>query len=393
MRSSDRITVLRNGELRRRISGGRAAAAGADHRDGRARARGAGRRPRTRVRATSRGASGAARRSGIGPARPVAPLDLDVRRGEVRGPRRACSAPAAPSSRGCCSASTAPTAASCGRRRSRCAALAGAMRSRTASRCAPRTARPKASSPSCRCARTSCWRCRRGWAAAAPVARAQQAEIAERLRRALGIKTRRRSTRRSAALRRQPAEGAAGALARDRAAAADPRRADARHRRRRQAGNHGRRSSALAREGMAVLFISSEMDEVVRVADRIAVLRDRRKVGELPGGSAEQAVYHLIAAGAPDDASAAPCAMAAASPVLAARRRWSCCSPSTRSSTPASGTAVARRPSLRQPHRHPQPRRAAGAGRARHDAGDRDARHRHLGRRRGGDRGGGRRRC
>ena len=53
---------------------------------------------------------------------------------------------------------------------------------------------------------------------------------------------------------------------------------------------------ALARRGLAVLFISSEMDEVVRVADRIVVLRDRARVGELPGGSSEQAVYHLIAA-------------------------------------------------------------------------------------------------
>jgi len=41
----------------------------------------------------------------------------------------------------------------------------------------------------------------------------------------------------------------------------------------------------LARHGMAVLFISSEFEEVVRVSDRIAVMRDRRKVGELPGGS------------------------------------------------------------------------------------------------------------
>ena len=54
---------------------------------------------------------------------------------------------------------------------------------------------------------------------------------------------------------------------------------------------------ALARGGLAVLFISSEMDEVVRVSDRIVVLRDRSKVGELPGNSSEQAVYHLIAAG------------------------------------------------------------------------------------------------
>jgi simple sugar transport system ATP-binding protein len=52
----------------------------------------------------------------------------------------------------------------------------------------------------------------------------------------------------------------------------------------------------LAKAGMAVLFISSEMSEVVRVSNRIAVLRDRRKVGELPGGSSEDAVYELIAA-------------------------------------------------------------------------------------------------
>jgi monosaccharide-transporting ATPase len=50
----------------------------------------------------------------------------------------------------------------------------------------------------------------------------------------------------------------------------------------------------LARKGMAVLFISAEMEELVRVSDRIAVMRDRRKVGELPGGCGEAAVYDLI---------------------------------------------------------------------------------------------------
>jgi galactofuranose transport system ATP-binding protein len=54
---------------------------------------------------------------------------------------------------------------------------------------------------------------------------------------------------------------------------------------------------ALARNGLAVMFISSEMDEVLRVSDRIAVLRNRSKVGELPGASSEQQIYHLIAAG------------------------------------------------------------------------------------------------
>ena len=52
----------------------------------------------------------------------------------------------------------------------------------------------------------------------------------------------------------------------------------------------------LAEAGMAVIFISSEISEVVRVAHRIVVLRDRRKVGELPAGSSEDDVYELIAA-------------------------------------------------------------------------------------------------
>src|SRR5262249_36844770 len=52
---------------------------------------------------------------------------------------------------------------------------------------------------------------------------------------------------------------------------------------------------ALATGGTAVLFISAEIGEVVRVADRIVVLRDRAKAGELPGGAGEDAVYSMIA--------------------------------------------------------------------------------------------------
>ena len=38
------------------------------------------------------------------------------------------------------------------------------------------------------------------------------------------------------------------------------------------------------------------MSEVLRVSDTIAVLRDRRKVGELKGeGSSEQDVFRMIA--------------------------------------------------------------------------------------------------
>ena len=50
----------------------------------------------------------------------------------------------------------------------------------------------------------------------------------------------------------------------------------------------------LAREGMSVVFISSEIDEVLRIADRIVVLRDRRKAGELPRGTSEAEVMNLI---------------------------------------------------------------------------------------------------
>lgn len=39
----------------------------------------------------------------------------------------------------------------------------------------------------------------------------------------------------------------------------------------------------LAADGMAVLFVSAELEEVVRVCDRVVVLRDRRKVTELDG--------------------------------------------------------------------------------------------------------------
>jgi galactofuranose transport system ATP-binding protein len=50
--------------------------------------------------------------------------------------------------------------------------------------------------------------------------------------------------------------------------------------------------------GMAVVFISSEMDEVVEYSDRIVVLRDRRKVGELDASQADaHTVFEMIAGG------------------------------------------------------------------------------------------------
>jgi monosaccharide-transporting ATPase len=50
----------------------------------------------------------------------------------------------------------------------------------------------------------------------------------------------------------------------------------------------------LAREGMSVLFISSEIDEVLRISDRIVVMRDRRKAGELARGCTEAEVMDVI---------------------------------------------------------------------------------------------------
>jgi simple sugar transport system ATP-binding protein len=42
-----------------------------------------------------------------------------------------------------------------------------------------------------------------------------------------------------------------------------------------------RKVAELAGRGLAVVFISSELEEVLRIAQRVAVLRDRRKIGEL----------------------------------------------------------------------------------------------------------------
>ena len=53
----------------------------------------------------------------------------------------------------------------------------------------------------------------------------------------------------------------------------------------------------LATEGVSVVFISSELEEVVRISDRVVVLKDREKIGEIvngPGVTA-QMVVDLIA--------------------------------------------------------------------------------------------------
>jgi ribose transport system ATP-binding protein len=49
----------------------------------------------------------------------------------------------------------------------------------------------------------------------------------------------------------------------------------------------------LAREGVAVLMISSELPELIGMSDRILVMHEGRLSGELPGGSGEQEIMRL----------------------------------------------------------------------------------------------------
>ncbi|MGE6738118.1 ATP-binding cassette domain-containing protein, partial [Streptomyces sp. NPDC059900] len=61
----------------------------------------------------------------------------------------------------------------------------------------------------------------------------------------------------------------------------------------------------LAREGIAVLIVSSELPELIGMSDRILVMAEGRIAGELPAGAAEEDVMRL-ATTAPSDAPTAP---------------------------------------------------------------------------------------
>jgi ribose transport system ATP-binding protein len=60
----------------------------------------------------------------------------------------------------------------------------------------------------------------------------------------------------------------------------------------------------LAREGVAILMISSEMPELIGLADRILVMRAGQLAGELPAGAAETDIMRLAAADEPSEAAA-----------------------------------------------------------------------------------------
>ena len=56
--------------------------------------------------------------------------------------------------------------------------------------------------------------------------------------------------------------------------------------------------TSLCKEGMSIIFISSELEEVIRVSHRVVVLRDRNKVSELKGKQiSEQSIMQTIAGG------------------------------------------------------------------------------------------------
>ena len=60
---------------------------------------------------------------------------------------------------------------------------------------------------------------------------------------------------------------------------------------------------ALAGEGIAILFVSSELEEILRMSDRVLVMHEGRITGELDRDAmSEEAVMHLATGG--DDALA-----------------------------------------------------------------------------------------
>ncbi|MBO0984383.1 sugar ABC transporter ATP-binding protein [Rathayibacter sp. SD072] len=62
--------------------------------------------------------------------------------------------------------------------------------------------------------------------------------------------------------------------------------------------------SQLAKEGVSVVYISSELEEVVRLSDRIVVFKDREKIGEVSNGPwlTVDTIVEMIAADAEPDA-------------------------------------------------------------------------------------------
>jgi galactofuranose transport system ATP-binding protein len=51
----------------------------------------------------------------------------------------------------------------------------------------------------------------------------------------------------------------------------------------------------LVKQGMSIVFISSELEEVLRISNRIVVLRDHKKVAEYTNDVSDQTIMHTMA--------------------------------------------------------------------------------------------------
>ena len=61
----------------------------------------------------------------------------------------------------------------------------------------------------------------------------------------------------------------------------------------------------MCNDGVSVIFISSELDEVIRCSNRIVVLRDGKLVGEVNGEDCtQQTILGIIAEGTQEGVSA-----------------------------------------------------------------------------------------
>ena len=150
------------------------------------------------------------------------------------------------------------------------------MRCSSAWGSAPRIASTAASSPNCRCARTSRWRCRRAWVSRKFLTLTEQRTDRGEAGGGAGREDREHRDAHRPALGRQPAEGHHRALARHASARADPRRTHARHRRRRQAGTHERDPGAGARRHRRVVHLGGDRGSGARLGSHHGAARPRQ---------------------------------------------------------------------------------------------------------------------
>ena len=101
------------------------------------------------------------------------------------------------------------------------------------------------------------------------------------------------------AVGRQPAEGGDRQMAGDQAARAAARRADARHRCRRQARDLRPDLPAGARRGLAIVVVSSELPELLLLADRILVMSEGRQTRHARARRRQRGAHHAACRAAP----------------------------------------------------------------------------------------------